>query len=393
MPYAVSLNGVDNVGKTTQIELLPSHYTVHKAKGLHESDEKTGELHRRDLLRDWWWNSPNEEFVRSIFGALVRGTHNSIAVEGDSVTIFDRGVAMFEAVAVATIAFKSPDHNLDKARATLHTILESSGLQVPKENLAILLKHGDTLEDSIQITMSRESDPSDERYRLYQNLLHIELQRQESSKVYQQEVRVDTMSGIGKVQDRIREIILRYTQNRPFLPMLQNLDCIYALSGFSEAGKSSVAEALCSHYGTSKAFRAKIVYFNDVVSEKFGKSIYGLSERDQALHLLHELERFSNAHYWLRLITTESLHRHSVAMWLKTWLGNRFQVIYIDIADAKRFERARLAHQDVISNDALKRERGVDLIWSDADLILDNNGTLTDTVSNLLRFVGQQNKG
>lgn len=368
------------------MELLPSHYTISKVGGLCDSDKKLGEMHRRGLLQDWWWQSSNEEFACAIFGALARRYWGSIAGEHSVITVFDRGTSMFEAVAVAVIAIKSPDPDLNKARTALHTILEEHHLQAPKEKLAILLKHGESLEESVQITMSRESDPGDERYRLYQRLLQSELQRQERSGVYQQVIRVEATSSIGDVQDRLRDVILRYTQNQLFLPMMHKVDRIYAMSGLSESGKSSVAEAFCSHHGTAQAFRAKIVYFNDLISERLGMSVYSLPEREQALRLLHELERFSNDHYWLRLITIESVHRHSVVTWLKTWIGKKLQVIYIDTADVKRFERALITPEAIASNDNLKRERGVELIRSSADLVLNNNGTFSDTVSNLLRF-------
>lgn len=81
------------------------------------------------------------------------------------------------------------------------------------------------------------------------------------------------------------------------------------------------------------------------------------------------------------------MHRHSVARWLKTWIGKKLQVIYIDTADVKRFERALVTPEAIVSNDHLKRNRGVELIRSDADLVLNNNGIFADTMSNLLRFV------
>ena len=386
MTHTLSLNGADNVGKTTQLELLPSHYTISKVSGLHDSDKKIGEMYRQGILQKWWWESSNEEFTCSIFGALGRRHWDSIANEHSVITVFDRGIFMFEAVVVAVIAVKSADHDLCKARTVLDTILEKYHLQVPKERLAILLRHGDSLEESVQITMSREGDPGDQRYRLYQLLLQSELERQEQSGVYQHVIKVGATTSIGDVQDELREVILCYTQNQLFLPVFHNIHYIYALSGLSESGKSSVAEAFCSHYGPEQAFRAKIVYFNNVISERFGKSVYDLPEKEQALLLFHELERFSNGHYWLRIITIESMHRYSVAKWLKTWIGRKVQVIYIDAADVKRFERALVSREAVISNDELKRERGVELIRSDADLVLDNNGIFAVTMSNLLRF-------
>ena len=257
---------------------------------------------------------------------------------------------------------------------------------MPRERLAILLKHGDSLEESIQITMSREGDSGNARYRLYQLLLQSELERQERSGVYQQVVKVESASSIRDVQDKLREVILRYTKNQLFLPIMHNVEYIYAFAGLSESGKSSVAQAFCSHHGTTHTFRAKIVYFNDLISERLGKSVYSVSEKQQALYLFHELERFSNDHYWLRLITIESMHRHSVARWLKEWMGRKLQVLYIDTAEVKRFERALVPREAVISNDKIKRERGVELIRLDADLVLDNNYTFAVTMSNLLQF-------
>lgn len=234
MPYTVSVNGADNVGKTTQIELLPSHYTISKIGGLHDSDKKIGEMHRQGLLQSWWWESSDEEFACSIFGAVARRYWGSVAGEHSVVTVFDRGAAMLEAVAVAVIAIKSSDRDLNKARMRLHNILEENHLQVPKERLAILLRHGHNLEESLQITMSRESDPGDERYRLYQLLLQTELQRQERSGVYQHVISVEATSSIGNVQDNLRNVILRHTQNRLFFPLMHRLDYVYAFSGLSE---------------------------------------------------------------------------------------------------------------------------------------------------------------
>lgn len=323
MSYTISLNGADNVGKTTQIELLPGHYTVSKVGGLHDSDQKIGDMHRRGLLRDWWWESSNEKFVCSIFNALGRRYRGSMAGEHSVITVFDRGTAMFEAVSVAVIAIKSSDRDLTKARTSLNKILEKNRLLVPRERLAIILRHGETLEESIQITISREDDNGDKRYRLYQLLLQSELERQERAGVYHHLGKVQATARIGHVQDKLREVILQYTQNQLFIPMIHNIGHIYTFSGLSESGKSSVAQAFCCHYGTAQAFRAKIVYFNDLISERLGKSVYSLPEKEQALYLLHELERFSNDHYWLRLITIESMHRYPVSRWLEEWMGKK----------------------------------------------------------------------
>ncbi|KAL8681158.1 MAG: hypothetical protein Q9186_002690 [Xanthomendoza sp. 1 TL-2023] len=394
MTYTVSLNGADNVGKTTQIDLLPSHYTISKVGGLHETDMKIGKMHRQGLLHQWWWESSDEEFACSIVGALTRRYRDAMTDTQSAVTVFDRGAAMFEAVSVAVIATKRADHDLDEARAAFYAILKKFDLQVPKERLDILFTHGGGLEESVQISLSREEKDPDERYRLYQLLLQSEMQRQERSRVYDHVINIDARSSIGDIQNELRKVLLQHTENCLFQPMLHKLDSVYVISGLSESGKSSVAEGFCSAFGTAQAFRAKIVYFNNLISEKLGRSIYSLPEKRQAQSLLHELERFSNDHYWLRLITIESMHRHVVARWLKTWLGHKVQIIYIDTVDIKRFERALITPEAIASQDSLKRERGVEWIRSEADLILDNNATFVDTLSNLLQFEeGNRRKG
>ncbi|KAL8847762.1 MAG: hypothetical protein Q9221_007210 [Calogaya cf. arnoldii] len=341
LPYTVSLNGADNVGKTTQIDLLPNNFMIGKVGGLHNTDTKIGELYRQaGRLKQWWWQSSNKEFVSSLGGALARRSR-----EG-------RGIGVGFQAEELSLALHS-------ARAAFQAILKDHHLQLPKERLAILLKHGGSLEESLNITLNREESTVDDRYKLYQYLLQTEMQRQErSGEVYQHIIKIHAASSIGDVQNELRMVLLQHTGNRLFTPMLHRLDNLYVISGLSELGKRSVAEGFCSHYGIGQAFRAKIVYFNNLISEKLGKSIYDVPEKEQAQRLLHELERFSNDHYWLKIMTIESMHRHKVAKWLKTWLGDKAQVIYIDTADERRFGRALVAPEAVARNDSLKRERG-----------------------------------
>lgn len=150
--------------------------------------------------------------------------------------------------------------------------------------------------------------------------------------------------------------------------------------------KSSLAQSLSVNYGPDVALRSKIVYFNNVINNRIEKSIYSLPEKEQALCLIHELERFSLRHYWLKIITIESLHRDTMIIWLKTWLGDKLQIIYVDTSDERRLQRSLVPYDTVVSDDATKRGRGADLIRQRADLVLDNNGPFEVSVSTLLSF-------
>ena len=54
MPITISINEPDNAGKTTQIALLPRHWSVTLLRSLHEYDSTLGSLARDGKLGDWW---------------------------------------------------------------------------------------------------------------------------------------------------------------------------------------------------------------------------------------------------------------------------------------------------------------------------------------------------
>ncbi|KAL8644383.1 MAG: hypothetical protein Q9210_007282 [Variospora velana] len=341
-PYTISINGVDNVGKTTQMSLLPSHYTISKISRFRVENTRIDELHQQGLLQRWWWESTSEDFVCCMVDTLARRYWNATIDLHSKVALFDRGVAMFEAISVAVIAAKRPDHDLDRARMVFRTIVEETKLQVPKETFAILLTHGESPIETLQITLNREEEIPDERYRVYQVLLQSELQRQERYGVYQHIIRISATSSIGNVQNELRKVILKYTTKSLFLPMLHKLETLYIISGLLNSGKSSNANNFCSHYGTAHAFRAQIVYFNELISEKLGRSMYSLPDKEQARELYHKLERFSTAHYWLKIITLE--------------------IVYVDTLETLRLNRGLVTPEVIASKDSLKIARGVDMV-------------------------------
>lgn len=53
MPLTVFSNGADNVGKTTQIGLLPHHYSTSLVGSLHDCDQKIGQMVKAGSLDEW----------------------------------------------------------------------------------------------------------------------------------------------------------------------------------------------------------------------------------------------------------------------------------------------------------------------------------------------------
>jgi hypothetical protein len=104
--------------------------------------------------------------------------------------------------------------------------------------MAVLLKHRKTLDESVGITMSRESNPDDERYNRYQRLLQSKLRRQELAGTYQHTIHVTATESIGCVQDKVRKLFHDKTANPLFQPTMHHLVGIYAFdqSKLSTAG-------------------------------------------------------------------------------------------------------------------------------------------------------------
>lgn len=186
-PLIVSINGSDNVGKTTQIALLPPHYSIRLLGSLHNVGGKLADLLRSGSLMSWWWTSSDEDFVTAM------------------------------------------------------------GLTVQPEQVSILLKFDCPVGEAVIRTLEKESDPVDDRYREYQRFLHAHITHQVTCGRYQHIVEAD--GSRLEVQNRIRKILSSLTSvhvHRAFTPLLSSLNQVYILGGLSESGKSALANALQS---------------------------------------------------------------------------------------------------------------------------------------------------
>ena len=241
----VSFNGADNVGKSTQISLLPPHFSIKRFGGLHDGDEKLAKLVKSKALKDWWWTSSDAESVATIFGA-VQHRHESAKDSGFALSVLDWGATMFEAVSIATIATKRAHTETSVARRLYTSILTELNIQVPGDEIAILLKLDDGLKAPVQKSLEREPEPSDDRYRAYQALLHEELKHQEESSRYQHVI--PDRGSMKDVQDRIRLVLSPQVARilRPsFTPILWGISHVVAFGGLSECGKSTLAQDFC----------------------------------------------------------------------------------------------------------------------------------------------------
>jgi hypothetical protein len=70
----------------------------------------------------------------------------------------------------------------------------------------------------------------------------------------------------------------------------------------------------------------------------------------------------------------------------KSWLGDKFQVVFIDTDEKERLERSLVQPEELARNDKTKLGRGAMDIRSYADVVLDNNGLLSESIASLMLF-------
>ena len=102
-----------------------------------------------------------------------------------------------------------------------------------------------------------------------------------------------------------------------------------------------------------------------------GGSIYVLPEKDQAVNIIHELDAYARSHYWLKILTIESAHREATMRWMKEFLGDRLQIVFLSVTEVNRVKRSLVPVDELITNDETKRQRGADAIERFSDLVLD----------------------
>ncbi|MEU3212995.1 DUF4254 domain-containing protein [Nocardiopsis alba] len=161
-----------------------------------------------------------------------------------------------------------------------------------------------------------------------------------------------------------------------------NLPPVIALGGLSECGKSTSGIFLSRD---EDAVRFKIGFLLTQAAARQGLADpYALSPMRQAELLLDELNRFADAHVDVELITIESVHRAESIAALKSLMGERLRVVYVDVPFAVRLARSGGTRQALEGKDRIKTHRGADRI--PADEVLDNSGSVTRLHGGLRRL-------
>jgi predicted nucleotidyltransferase len=153
-----------------------------------------------------------------------------------------------------------------------------------------------------------------------------------------------------------------------------NLDQVIALGGLSECGKSSSGELLRYHSGT---YRLKMSFLLEIAAKRAGiGDPYVLAPHAQAVLLLDGLNLFADAHVEARRFTIESVHSDRLIFALKHLLGERLQIVYLDVPARVRATRSGVTRPALRTKDEVKISRGADRVASGADHVIDNSGPL-----------------
>lgn len=179
IPEFVSINGPDNVGKTTQLQRLAARWDGFQVLGaVHEHDPEPWERAAADDYASWWFErSTSVELTTMLVSSHLK---RAAARDAPSTGLLDRGLPMLTAVAAATSIVKD-GLSADEALRTVRQIAAS--FPTPRETSVLLLPSLDA-DRSYAITSVREARPWTGIYPDYQRYLHAVLCHQAEEGVY-----------------------------------------------------------------------------------------------------------------------------------------------------------------------------------------------------------------
>ncbi|MEU8764883.1 hypothetical protein [Streptomyces sp. NPDC048659] len=179
VPDFVSLNGPDNVGKTTHLVRLAELWDGFQPLGaVHEHDPAPWALAAAGDYGRWWFETSTTAELTEML--LAGHAKRAAAREAGRTGLLDRGLSMLLAVATATCVVKD---GLTVGEA-FKTVTGIAGSRATAPEVSILLLPSLNAERSYAITSAREGRPWTGIYPAYQRTLHAVLLHQAEHGAY-----------------------------------------------------------------------------------------------------------------------------------------------------------------------------------------------------------------
>lgn len=382
-PVSVSLNGVDNVGKSTQAAWLRRGILGAHAVGTIDAwDPRWRQVAAGDFAQWWFADSSTAEHV-----ALVLAGHRARRSGSGHLALEDRGLPMLRAACAATAVIKE-GISAGEALGLVERIAASLPAAESRREVHVLLRRADNPAEEARKALLRERRPADERYAAYQRALAQIVAVQAERGQYDAVLEIGD-APVLDVQRRLRTRLASFGISAAPIPDASP-GRLWVLAGLSESGKSTVGALLRDEHG---ATRLKIGYLLEIAALRTRTADpYTWPEPEQAERLTEEILRFTEA-CKAGTVSIESAHRLEATAHLKRVWGDRCQVVYVDAPFSARAARAAETIDQLRARDAIKTGRGADRIKGTADHVIDNSGPVSALKFAVARLAAADRRG
>lgn len=376
-PFILAIGGIDNVGKSSQLDWL-RHLSpaVDTLPGIHHFDKRWNAVGNPSA--NWWFeaSSTSEHVALLTDSVMLRARH---ATELTSqLVVLDRGWHTILASCIATAMVKE---SLSLA-AAVKVVGDLAPPHVPEPE--ILLQMSADVTQQATLSLSRETSTVDSRYERYQHAFSKVLALFAAEGRFAAIIPCLNRSLID-VQNDVRRAVSALTQSH-IGAVGSTIERVITIGGLSESGKSSAAEYLRTEGGYT---RLKIAHLVDIGSRlEQVKMPYELPLAQLAGVVAREMVRFADAHTDQRFFVLDSVHRSGLVLSLRDILGPRLTPLYVTAPSHIRRMRSRVPPAVFDANENLKHERGATAVAELADYVLDNSASQLHLRSALDAFRG-----
>ena len=190
----ISINGMDNSGKTTQSKILTSEFPEIFVRRLHINEMSSFDKEKCNF--DWWFSSSNaEEFVNTIYKCLEERIKIAKELNRDNnVIILEKGLDFYDVRVLATLVSKG--YTLEQAARVRKQIRQKYDLE-DVEEIKIYLKPGNYEREEFMLSTQKVF------YNQYLSINYLLLKVANYDYKY---IETDTIDNVTK---RILEIVMK----------------------------------------------------------------------------------------------------------------------------------------------------------------------------------------